>query len=113
MYSAKGIASIIAAAWRLLYERFGSWTACFLRQRGSGALSAVIALACGLSQRPRRPSRQCRRRQIAGSRSGGINRGFQRASKRRRKRTATSRAAGKPTWAARRRLGIGAVEPTT
>jgi OFA family oxalate/formate antiporter-like MFS transporter len=53
LYSAKGVASIIAGGFAaLLFERFGTWTACFY---GSAALAlgaAVIALALRMSRVP-------------------------------------------------------------
>ena len=47
LYSAKGVASIIGGGLAaLLYERFGSWSACFY---GSAALALIAAvMAFGL-----------------------------------------------------------------
>jgi OFA family oxalate/formate antiporter-like MFS transporter len=55
MYSAKGVASIIGGgAAALLYERFGSWTACFYGSAILAACASVIAFTLRASRAPGR-----------------------------------------------------------
>ena len=54
MYSAKGVAAIIGAGVAaLLYERFGTWTACFYGSAVLALIAAVIAFGLRLSGAPR------------------------------------------------------------
>ena len=48
MYSAKGVASIIGGGLAaLLFERFGTWTACFYGSAVLAVLAAGLISACG------------------------------------------------------------------
>jgi OFA family oxalate/formate antiporter-like MFS transporter len=53
LYSAKGVASIIGAgAAAMLFERFGTWTACFYGSAVLAAVAAVIAFSLRASRAP-------------------------------------------------------------
>src|SRR4051812_39805331 len=54
LYSAKGVASIISGGTAaLLYERFGTWTACFYGSAVLALIAAVIAFGLRASHAPR------------------------------------------------------------
>jgi MFS transporter, OFA family, oxalate/formate antiporter len=54
LYSAKGVAAIIGGGVAaLLYERFGSWTACFYGSAALALMAAVIAFGLRASRTPR------------------------------------------------------------
>jgi MFS transporter, OFA family, oxalate/formate antiporter len=54
LYSAKGVASIIGGgAAAMLYERFGSWTACFYGSAVLALIASVIAFSLRASRAPR------------------------------------------------------------
>ena len=53
MYSAKGVASIIGGGVAaLLFERFGTWTACFYGSAALALVAAVIAFSLRASRAP-------------------------------------------------------------
>jgi MFS family permease len=53
MYSAKGVASIVGGVVAaMLYERFGSWTACFYGSAVLALAAAVIAFGLRASRAP-------------------------------------------------------------
>ena len=54
MYTAKGVASIISGGVAaLLYERFGTWSACLYGSAGLALIAAIIAFALRVSRAPR------------------------------------------------------------
>jgi hypothetical protein len=54
MYSAKGVSSIIAGGIAaMLFERFGSWTACFYGSAALALAASVIAFSLRASRSPR------------------------------------------------------------
>ena len=53
MYSAKGVSSIIAGGVAaLLFERFGTWTACFYGSAALALIASVIAFSLRASRAP-------------------------------------------------------------
>src|SRR6185295_855125 len=54
MYSAKGVASIIGGGVAaMLYERFGTWTACFYGSAVLALLASIIAFSLRASRAPK------------------------------------------------------------
>ena len=52
MYSAKGVAALIGGIGPILYERFGSWSACFYGSAILALAAAIIAFALRASRSP-------------------------------------------------------------
>jgi hypothetical protein len=53
LYSAKGVASIIGGVVAaMLYERFGTWTACFYGSAVLAAIASAIAFSLRASRAP-------------------------------------------------------------